>query len=72
MWLSAFPCTFMVSRSRAKVSPAGSAWSPVPVISSMAGSGLSGAAWVSIGASSVTVRPRRTSAAAASTRSGVR
>ena len=73
MWLLTLLCTLTASRSRAVVSPSGSAWSPGgPAISWMAGAGLSGVRLVSMGAARETVRPCLISPAAASTRSGVR
>ena len=68
---SALPWMFITSRSVAKDSPVGAASCAVPVIWCRAGSGLSGVTLLITGASRPTVRPSRTSAAAATTSAGV-
>ena len=71
MWLSTSPCTFITIWSAANDTPGTSEGSPGSRFMWRApGSGLS-AALLAIGAARVTVRPARTSAAAAATRAGV-
>ena len=68
MWLSVLPWMFMATRSMANDSPeAGPGPVPGLVIWCTAGSGLSAATSLSIGAASDTARPRQISLAAATT-----